>query len=330
MAEEKTLYVGPNLVDCVGVGPMKCMQVKEDPAGEYLLFYSNIEGFSFEAGYEYELKVSVEKIPNPPADGSSLRYKLIEVVSKTATASIEETTTMENFELNGTSWTLSSVNIDGTMVAPIAGSQPTLEFKDGQLGGRGSCNNFFGGFTVEGERLTVGKLGSTLMACPEELMRQERAYMQALQAAATHRVAGNELHILNAAGETVLTFTAAQPAALTGVTWVAGMVNNGRQAVTSLVNDTTITIRFNDEGRVSGSAGCNRYMTTYTVDGETISIQPAATTRMMCPGEGVMEQERAYLNALQEAATYGIRNGKLELRTAEGSLIASYTVGEEQ
>jgi len=41
---EKTIYVGPALVDCQGVAPQKCLQVKENPADEYTLFYGQIEG----------------------------------------------------------------------------------------------------------------------------------------------------------------------------------------------------------------------------------------------------------------------------------------------
>jgi hypothetical protein len=79
---EKTLYVGAELVDCVGVGPMQCMLVKENPEDEYQLFYSEIEGFTFEPGYTYELRVLVEPVANAPADASSLKYTLIEVVSQ--------------------------------------------------------------------------------------------------------------------------------------------------------------------------------------------------------------------------------------------------------
>jgi hypothetical protein len=35
----KTIYVGPQLVDCVGVAPQQCLLVKEDPQAEYTLFY---------------------------------------------------------------------------------------------------------------------------------------------------------------------------------------------------------------------------------------------------------------------------------------------------
>lgn len=83
---EKTLFVGPERVDCVGVAPQKCYKVREDPSEEWVFFYSEIAGFEYEAGYEYELLVREEKVTTPPADGSSLRWELIEVVGKETVA----------------------------------------------------------------------------------------------------------------------------------------------------------------------------------------------------------------------------------------------------
>lgn len=81
--DEKTFIVGPQTADCTGVAPMKCLQVKENASGNWTNFYSNIEGFTYEPGYEYVLKVKTEKIENPPADGSSIKYTLVKQVSKT-------------------------------------------------------------------------------------------------------------------------------------------------------------------------------------------------------------------------------------------------------
>ena len=66
---------------------MSCMRVKEGADSAWSLFYSQIEGFDYEEGYEYVLQVEKEKIENPPADGSSIRYKLVKVVSKKKTES---------------------------------------------------------------------------------------------------------------------------------------------------------------------------------------------------------------------------------------------------
>ena len=82
-ADEKTFIVGPQTADCTGVAPMKCLQVKEKASENWTNFYTNIDGFTYEPGYEYVLKVKTEKIANPPADGSSIKYTLVKQVSKT-------------------------------------------------------------------------------------------------------------------------------------------------------------------------------------------------------------------------------------------------------
>jgi hypothetical protein len=82
-AQTITVYVGPKLVDCQGVAPQKCYQVKAHPEDDYRLFYSSIQGFQYEPGYEYELRVRVEPVDNPPADASAYSYVLVDVVSKT-------------------------------------------------------------------------------------------------------------------------------------------------------------------------------------------------------------------------------------------------------
>ncbi|MCE3074697.1 DUF4377 domain-containing protein [Chryseobacterium gwangjuense] len=82
-ADEKTFIVGPQTADCTGVAPMKCLQVKEKATDNWSNFYTNIEGFTYEPGYEYVLKVKTEKLENVPADASSIKYTLIKQISKT-------------------------------------------------------------------------------------------------------------------------------------------------------------------------------------------------------------------------------------------------------
>lgn len=68
--------------DCVGVAPQKCMLIKKEGAEGWEFFYSNIEGFQYEPGYEYVLKVREEKKNPVPADASSIKYVLVKEVSK--------------------------------------------------------------------------------------------------------------------------------------------------------------------------------------------------------------------------------------------------------
>lgn len=80
--ETKTLWVAHYRADCVGVGPQKCLLVKEEQYSPWQTFYGRIEGFDYVEGYAYELRVVEEEIDNPPADGSSIRVKLVEVVNR--------------------------------------------------------------------------------------------------------------------------------------------------------------------------------------------------------------------------------------------------------
>ncbi|MFT4778684.1 MAG: hypothetical protein ACJAU0_002066 [Flavobacteriales bacterium] len=54
----------------------KGLSIKSEPYSEY------IEGFNFEWGYTYTLKIKETELRNPPADGSSSNYQLIKVLSK--------------------------------------------------------------------------------------------------------------------------------------------------------------------------------------------------------------------------------------------------------
>ncbi|WP_262147187.1 DUF4377 domain-containing protein [Chryseobacterium foetidum] len=81
-SSDKTLFVGSETKDCTGVVPMKCLQVREKATDSWENFYSNIEGFTYEPGFEYELKVRTEKVENVPADRSSVRYILVRIIDK--------------------------------------------------------------------------------------------------------------------------------------------------------------------------------------------------------------------------------------------------------
>ena len=77
------MWIGPELVPCEGVGPMECMQVSYTEDGEPQLFYSSIDGFDYQEGTSYVIDVQVSEVASPPADGSSLDYSLVAVVSET-------------------------------------------------------------------------------------------------------------------------------------------------------------------------------------------------------------------------------------------------------
>ncbi|MFK7050258.1 DUF4377 domain-containing protein [Flavobacterium columnare] len=82
--DEKTVYIGANTTPCnAGVMETECLQIKwSKNQKEWDFFYNTIQGFKYEKGNEYELVIKEEKVENPPADGSNVKYTLIKEVSK--------------------------------------------------------------------------------------------------------------------------------------------------------------------------------------------------------------------------------------------------------
>ena len=82
--KEITIYVSSETGESYGFNstPEECMLVKFDnPNGEWehLSLY-RIEGFTYVKGHEYELRVKMTTLANPPADGYSHRYLLVKIV----------------------------------------------------------------------------------------------------------------------------------------------------------------------------------------------------------------------------------------------------------
>lgn len=223
--------------------------------------------------------------------------------------------------LAGTHWTLTGL---GGKQA-VAEATATLSFApDGTVGGSNGCNEFSGSYDIAGTSLRFpSEFAATLMACPEPAMAQADAFMQALKRTATFEVGDAKLRLLDGRGAALASF-ATRSSNVVGTSWKVTGYNNGKQAVVSVIIGTEITARFGEDGRVTGTAGCNEYSASYGLDGESIEIGPAAATRRFCgEPEGTMEQESRYLEALQSAATFRIAGDKLELRTAEGALAVS-------
>jgi heat shock protein HslJ len=230
--------------------------------------------------------------------------------------------------LAGTQWVLST--LDGA--AAIEAAQATLNFDaEGRITGSDGCNRFFGPYRVAGDALVFSQLGGTLMACPPDMMEQARSFTRALMSTNTFSMAGGTLTLLDENGAALATFSVLNTN-LAGTHWNVTGYNNGKQAVVSVLRDTSLTLEFSDaepgtDARVAGSAGCNRFFGAFTQGAQgddAIAIGPLASTRKLCPApEGVMEQEAQFLKALETAATWRMDGDKLELRTAEGALAAS-------
>lgn len=76
--------VASQTVPCAGSFPQQCLVVRQRPDTAWTYFYDPIEDFTFVSGFEYTLRVAMRQIRNPPADGSSVAFRLVEVLRKSA------------------------------------------------------------------------------------------------------------------------------------------------------------------------------------------------------------------------------------------------------
>ena len=79
-AEPGVMY---NLFDSMGEHPIECMQVMtEDEPGQWQnLYFSDVKGFTYERGHEYELRVKRTILANPPQDASNRTYELVRILA---------------------------------------------------------------------------------------------------------------------------------------------------------------------------------------------------------------------------------------------------------
>ncbi len=262
----------------------------------------------------------------------SARLALLTLALSCTAAGMTACTTMSGDStpaLENTAWVLTSLpGVDLVRDAPA-----TLRFEGGRALGSDGCNRYSIGYTAQGGRLDFPSPGAgTRMACPPAVMKQADVFLLAVSGAKGYRVSNgvtnSQLQLLGADGAVRATFEP-QSTALAGTRWRATGINNGRGAVQSVAAGSTVTLGFDDKSRISGSAGCNRFTGSYSSNGGTLQLKPAATTRMACTDEVIAEQEAAYLKALGTVSTLRLEAERLELRTATGALAAIFTRDRE-
>ena len=82
--------------------------------------------------------------------------------------------------------------------------------------------------------------------------------------------------------------------------------------------DKELHMTLRGEDQVGGYAGCNHFTGSVTVSGEGIAFGPIASTRRMCAVG--MQQEDAFLQALESAHRFDISGEDLAIEDASGEV----------
>ena len=161
-AHEYIYWVNSLKADCVGTGPMQCLQIQkgdELTADGWQLFYDTIKGFKYKQGYIYKILVKEESVPSEqvPADTSSKKYTLVKVLIK----KVDSTLRLYNI------WALES--IEGEELNLTKGQErPRLEInlKKMAVVGNDGCNDFLGRIAIaDSKKLIFGAIAVTMKDC---------------------------------------------------------------------------------------------------------------------------------------------------------------------
>jgi heat shock protein HslJ len=229
----------------------------------------------------------------------------------------------ESVPLIETTWNLVAYGLEYNV--PPADVVPTIAFSDdGMLSGTSGCNSFFGQYQTDGQTMSIGQMGSTLMLCLDDgVVKLEDEYFALLQDVTAYVIDGTFLTLYNENAVGILFFETVSTAQIYNTPFElrSFSVDGGIHYV---LTDSTITFEIAEDGTIAGNAGCNRYSAVATFDAAKVTIAPAISTMMLCTAEGVMEQESAYLAMLPSVDSFDFDGTYLKLYDANEEIIATY------
>ena len=133
----------------------------------------------------------------------ALAVVAIVLVATVATACGTGSSASEPADLPGTSWSVKSV---GATVAD-ATLPPTIVFGlDGVVSGMTGCNTYNGSYKLDGARIAIGPLATTLMLCEGPAGALEPRFAAALQGATAWSIGADGNLTLTGAGDIVATW----------------------------------------------------------------------------------------------------------------------------
>jgi heat shock protein HslJ len=112
--------------------------------------------------------------------------------------------------LEGTAWQLTTFVSGDVAASLLSDTRITAEFAQGKVSGTAGCNQYFGSYSLSGNTIAFGELGSTKKACPGDIMKQEQDFLAALGSATAFSIAGDQLTVAYPGGS--LVFSGGAPA----------------------------------------------------------------------------------------------------------------------
>lgn len=219
--------------------------------------------------------------------------------------------------LDGT-WVLASGTHGGADIPMPEGATIDLTFDGSTAGGTAACNSWFGEVAFGERSISFSGLGQTEMACEDERMAAETAYLQALASVAAWELDGGELTLSGPGVEMVFTRQpAVEDSELVGTAWTLDTVFEG-DAASSTVGDGA-TLVFDSGGSLAGGTGCRSFSGSWSLDsGGQLVISELTSDDRACPQQ-LARQDQNVLETLAGRVSATVDGSRLTIMGPQGT-----------
>ncbi len=105
-------------------------------------------------------------------------------------------------------------------------------------------------------------------------------------------------------------------ASMTGIEWQPTLLG-----AKEIATDSGMFVLFEVDGSIKGNGGCNNFFGSLQTTEGKLSVGELGSTRMACPPD-IMENETAFLKALQDTTQFEMGKNSLQLLGPSNALLA--------
>ena len=186
------------------------------------------------------------------------------------------------------------------------------------------CNRLMGSFALRGANsIQFNSLGSTRMACEDDIMRVENNVLKALKLTDNFIIRDGMLILNSIDNSSIATFKEVEDISIVNKNWKLTQFKD-TAVKTSKKQSKEISFILKNDGSMSGFSGCNTFSGNYKlIDSNTISFDEKMITTLLCCS-GLEIDENEFLTMFGLAENYTVKNGILNLRNKTGDTLAVF------
>ncbi|MFN8297195.1 MAG: META domain-containing protein [Chitinophagales bacterium] len=191
----KVVYVADHAIGC---GANKCLLVRDSPADSFSVFKNEIQGFTYEEGFEYCILMEIQtpgiSEPAITSDSSQIKYVLSEIKSKTKTKIVVDTKKGTFNIPDSSKWMLYKLRMkEETKTFSIQKAYLQFDLKNNTVTGNTECNSLKAGFTADEAQLKFDNIITTKIACNKRSI--EPTFLNMLSTSTNYKIVKNLLYI---------------------------------------------------------------------------------------------------------------------------------------